>query len=189
MALGNAPHPIENFCYLVLYKFIGKRLDNKSLFGTCFFNFILLMDNFRDISVKYVDAQAKLINTIRATGTPIPEIAEFLNSPISTVYNKINGNSTLLHEDMLHLSKKFNFDILPFITYEDYLISFSAFIEQNKIFRQDYFLSIINKDNKGLKKRFQKPLLWQENEVLAILTKLKSDLLVTPFSELLNEKS
>lgn len=142
------------------------------------------MKNFDKILNEYEQIEKELLRKVKEQFIEVNSVAPKFNTTKSTTYSKLNGNTVLLHHEKLILAEMTRTDKTPLIEYEEYLSNFSKFIEENKIFRQDYFLKIIHKDNIGLKKRFKNPLLWKPEEVKAIMNDLKSDLIETPLWEI-----
>lgn len=143
------------------------------------------MKNFDNILNEYEQIEKELLRKVKEQFIDVNSVAPKFNATKSTTYSKLNGNTVLLHHEKLILAEMTRTDKTPLIEYEEYLTNFSKFIEENKIFRQDYFLKIIHKDNIGLKKRFKNPLLWKPEEILNIISSLHKDLGSTPFFEFL----
>lgn len=133
----------------------------------------------------YQQAEIEMLQKVKDLLLDVNDIAPKINATVSTTYSKLNGNCAILHHEKLIIAELTRSDKKPLTDYEEYLIKFSKFIEENKIFRQDYFLKIIHKDNIGIKKRFKNPLLWKPEEVKAILNSLKEDLKDSPLNEVL----
>lgn len=139
------------------------------------------MKKFEQILAEYEQAEIDILKKVKEAFIDVKDIAPKFNATISTTYSKLNGNSVIMHHEKVILADMTRMDKKPLTDYEAYLTSFSKFMEENTIFRQDYFLKIIHKDNIGIKKRFKNPLLWKADEVKAILGALKTDLEQTPF--------
>lgn len=143
------------------------------------------MKKFEQILTDYEQAEIDILKKVKEVFIDVKDIAPKFNATISTTYSKLNGNSVIMYHEKLILADLTRMDKKPLTDYEEFLINFSKFIEENKIFRQDYFLKIIHKDNIGIKKRFKNPLLWKSEEVKAILNSLKEDLKDSPLNQVL----
>lgn len=142
------------------------------------------MRKFENILNDYNATKQKIQDRIKVTDFEIKDIARRLEVSVSTAYSKLNGGDVMIHKDFLVLADLLNIDKKPLIEYYTFLESFSKFIEENKLFKQLYFLGIIDKDNIGIKKRFKNPLVWKPEEVKAILNQLKVDLKASPLQEI-----
>ncbi|WP_435357689.1 hypothetical protein [Emticicia sp. SJ17W-69] len=142
------------------------------------------MRKFENILNDYNATKQKIQDRIKVTDFEIRDIAKRLDVSVSTAYSKLNGGDIMIHKDFLVLADLLNIDKKPIVEYYTFLESFSKFIEENKLFKQLYFLGIIDKDNIGIKKRFKNPLVWKPEEVKAILNQLKADLKVSPLQEI-----
>jgi hypothetical protein len=143
------------------------------------------MKKFEILLINYEQAEKDILQKVRDLDLDVKDIAKKIDATVSTTYSKLNGRSAILHHENLILADIIKFENKPLTNYEEYLTNLSSFIEENKIFKQVYFLSIIQKDNIGIKKRFKNPLLWKPEEVRAILIQLKKDLKQTPFEEII----
>jgi len=143
------------------------------------------MKKFEQILADYEQAEIDILKKVKEVFIDVKDIAPKFNATISTTYSKLNGNSVIMHHEKIILADMARVDIKPLTDYETYLTNFSKFMQENTIFRQDYFLNIIHKDNIGIKKRFKNPLLWKPEEVKAILNVLKTDLKKTPLYEII----
>lgn len=142
------------------------------------------MRKFENILNDYNTTKQKIQDRIKVTDFEIKDIARRLEVSVSTAYSKLNGGDVMIHKDFLVLADLLNIDKKPLLEYYTFLESFSKFIEENKLFKQLYFLGIIEKDNIGIKKRFKNPLVWKPEEVKAILNQLKLDLKASPLQEI-----
>lgn len=142
------------------------------------------MRKFENILNDYNATKQKIQVRIKVTDFEIKDIARRLEVSVSTAYSKLNGGDVMIHKDFLVLADLLNIDKKPLLEYYTFLESFSKFIEENKLFKQLYFLGIIEKDNIGIKKRFNNPLVWKPEEVKAILNQLKLDLKASPLQEI-----
>ena len=142
------------------------------------------MRKFENILNDYNATKQKIQNRIKVTDFEIKDIARRLEVSVSTDYSKLNGGDVMIYKDFLVLADLLNIDKKPLLEYYTFLESFSKFIEENKLFKQLYFLGIIEKDNIGIKKRFKNPLVWKPEEVKAILNQLKLDLKASPLQEI-----
>ena len=142
------------------------------------------MRKFENILNDYNATKQKIQDRIKVTDFEIKDIARRLEVSVSTTYSKLNGGDVMIHKDFLVLADLLNIDKKPLIEYYTFLESFSKFIEENKLFKQLYFLGIIDKDNIGIKKRFKNPLVWKPEEIKAILNQLKVDLKASPLQEI-----
>ncbi|MFY7911814.1 MAG: hypothetical protein ACOVO2_19790 [Emticicia sp.] len=142
------------------------------------------MRKFENILNDYNATKQKIQDRIKVTDFEIKDIARRLEVSVSTAYSKLNGGDVMIHKDFLVLADLLNIDKKPLIEYYTFLESFSKFIEENKLFKQLYFLGIIDKDNIGIKKRFKNPLVWKPEEIKAILNQLKVDLKASPLQEI-----
>ena len=142
------------------------------------------MRKFENILNDYNATKQKIQDRIKVTDFEIKDIARRLEVSVSTAYSKLNGGDVMIHKDFLVLADLLNIDKKPLLEYYTFLESFSKFIEENKLFKQLYFLGIIDKDNIGIKKRFKNPLVWKPEEVKAILNQLKLDLKASPLQEI-----
>lgn len=143
------------------------------------------MKKFEQILTDYEQAEIDILKKVKEVFIDVKDIAPKFNATISTTYSKLNGNSVIMHHEKVILADMTRMDKKPLTDYEAYLTNFSKFMQENTIFRQDYFLKIIHKDNIGIKKRFKNPLLWKPEEVKAILNSLKEDLKDSPLNEVL----
>lgn len=142
------------------------------------------MRKFENILNDYNATKQMIQDRIKVTDFEIKDIARRLEVSVSTAYSKLNGGDVMIHKDFLVLADLLNIDKKPLVEYYTFLESFSKFIEENKLFKQLYFLGIIEKDNIGIKKRFKNPLVWKPEEVRAILNQLKLDLKASPLQEI-----
>lgn len=142
------------------------------------------MRKFENILNDYNATKQKIQDRIKVTDFEIKDIAKRLEVSVSTAYSKLNGGDVMIHKDFVVLADLLNIDKKPLIEYYIFLESFSKFIEENKLFKQLYFLGIIDKDNIGIKKRFKNPLVWKPEEIKAILNQLKVDLRASPLQEI-----
>lgn len=142
------------------------------------------MRKFENILNDYNTTKQKIQDRIKVTDFEIKDIARRLEVSVSTAYSKLNGGDVMIHKDFLILADLLSIDKKPLIEYYTFLESFSKFIEENKLFKQLYFLGIIDKDNIGIKKRFKNPLVWKPEEIKAILNQLKIDLKASPLQEI-----
>ncbi|WP_305952689.1 hypothetical protein [Emticicia oligotrophica] len=142
------------------------------------------MRKFENILDDYNATKQKIQDSIKVTDFEIKDIARRLEVSVSTAYSKLNGGDVMIHKDFLVLADLLNIDKKPLAEYYTFLESFSKFIEENKLFKQLYFLGIIDKDNIGIKKRFKNPLVWKPEEVKAIINQLKVDLKASPLQEI-----
>lgn len=142
------------------------------------------MRKFENILNDYNATKQKIQDRIKVTDFEIKDIARRLEVSVSTAYSKLNGGDVMIHKDFLVLADLLSIDKKPLIEYYIFLESFSKFIEENKLFKQLYFLGIIDKDNIGIKKRFKNPLVWKPEEIKAILNQLKIDLKASPLQEI-----
>lgn len=142
------------------------------------------MKKFENILNDYNATKQKIQDRVKVTDFEIKDIARRLEVSVSTAYSKLNGGDVMIHKDFLVLADLLNIDKKPLLEYYTFLESFSKFIEENKLFKQLYFLGIIEKDNIGIKKRFKNPLVWKPEEVKAILNQLKLDLKASPLQEI-----
>ncbi|GAB2621342.1 hypothetical protein GCM10027035_16860 [Emticicia sediminis] len=142
------------------------------------------MRKFENILNDYNATKQKIQDRIKVTDFEIKDIARRLEVSVSTAYSKLNGGDVMIHKDFLVLADLLNIDKKPLLEYYTFLESFSKFIEENKLFKQLYFLGIIEKDNIGIKKRFKNPLVWKPEEIKAILNQLKLDLKASPLQEI-----
>lgn len=142
------------------------------------------MRKFENILNDYNATKQKIQDRIKVTDFEIKDIARRLEVSVSTAYSKLNGGDVMIHKDFLVLADLLNIDKKPLLEYYTFLESFSKFIEENKLFKQLYFLGIIEKDNIGIKKRFKNPLVWKPEEVKAILSQIKIDLKASPLQEI-----
>lgn len=142
------------------------------------------MRKFENILNDYNATKQKIQDRIKVTDFEIKDIARRLEVSVSTAYSKLNGGDVMIHKDFLILADLLSIDKKPLIEYSTFLESFSKFIEENKLFKQLYFLGIIDKDNIGIKKRFKNPLVWKPEEIKAILNQLKFDLKASPLQEI-----
>lgn len=142
------------------------------------------MRKFENILNDYNATKQKIQDRIKITDFEIKDIARRLEVSVSTAYSKLNGGDVMIHKDFLVLADLLNIDKKPLLEYYTFLESFSKFIEENKLFKQLYFLGIIEKDNIGIKKRFKNPLVWKPEEIKAILNQLKLDLKASPLQEI-----
>lgn len=142
------------------------------------------MRKFENILNDYNATKQKIQDRIKVTDFEIKDIARRLEVSVSTAYSKLNGGDVMIHKDFLVLAELLSIDKKPLIEYYTFLESFSKFIEENKLFKQLYFLGIIDKDNIGIKKRFKNPLVWKPEEIKAILNQLKIDLKASPLQEI-----
>jgi hypothetical protein len=138
---------------------------------------------FEQLLQKYILAKEQVYANMKVADLDVKDISKMLDSSISTAYSKLNGNADLLHQDYIIIAEILKMDTTHLKNYADFLIRLSTFIQTNKMFRQDYFLNIIEKDNIGIKKRFKNPLLWKPDEVRQILIHLKKDLRDSPLGE------
>lgn len=142
------------------------------------------MKKFENILADYKAVKAEIEQKIKFADLDVNDVSKKLEASVSTTYSKLNGGNGLIHKDYIILSDLVKVDKSPLIEYAEYLSKFSKFIEDNTLFKQAYFLKIINKDNIGIKKRFNNPLVWKPDEVTAILAQLKKDLQESPFEEI-----
>ncbi|MFN3852187.1 MAG: hypothetical protein ACK4NY_22320 [Spirosomataceae bacterium] len=142
------------------------------------------MRKFENILNDYNATKQKIQDRIKVTDFEIKDIARRLEVSVSTAYSKLNGGDVMIYKDFLVLADLLNIDKKPLLEYYTFLESFSKFIEENKLFKQLYFLGIIEKDNIGIKKRFKNPLVWKPEEIKAILNQLKVDLKASPLQEI-----
>lgn len=142
------------------------------------------MRKFENILYDYNATKQKIQDRIKVTDFEIKDISRRLEVSVSTAYSKLNGGDVMIHKDFLVLAELLSIDKKPLIEYYTFLESFSKFIEENKLFKQLYFLGIIDKDNIGIKKRFKNPLVWKPEEIKAILNQLKIDLKASPLQEI-----
>lgn len=142
------------------------------------------MRKFENILNDYNATKQKIQDRIKVTDFEIKDIARRLEVSVSTAYSKLNGGDVMIHKDFLVLADLLNIDKKPLLEYYTFLESFSKFIEENKLFKQLYFLGIIEKDNIGIKKRFKNSLVWKPEEIKAILNQLKLDLKASPLQEI-----
>jgi predicted transcriptional regulator len=142
------------------------------------------MKNFELILANYEATKTKIKDKIKVADLDVNEVSKKIGSPVSTTYSKLNGRDVLIHKDYLIFADILKIDKTPLIDYAEFLQDFSKYIEENDIFKQLYFLKIINKDNIGIKKRFKNPLVWKPDEVFAILNQLKTDLQASVFKEI-----
>lgn len=142
------------------------------------------MRKFENILNDYNATKQMIQDRIKVTDFEIKDIARRLEVSVSTAYSKLNGGDVMIHKDFLVLADLLNIDKKPLLEYYTFLESFSKFIEENKLFKQLYFLGIIEKDNIGIKKRFKNPLVWKPEEVKAIINQLKLDLKASPLQEI-----
>lgn len=142
------------------------------------------MRKFENILNDYNVTKQKIQDRIKVTDFEIKDIARRLEVSVSTAYSKLNGGDVMIYKDFVVLADLLNIDKKPLIEYYIFLESFSKFIEENKLFKQLYFLGIIDKDNIGIKKRFKNPLVWKPEEIKAILNQLKVDLKASPLQEI-----
>lgn len=142
------------------------------------------MRKFENILNDYNATKQKIQDRTKVTDFEIKDIAKRLEVSVSTAYSKLNGGDVMIHKDFVVLADLLNIDKKPLIEYYIFLESFSKFIEENKLFKQLYFLGIIDKDNIGIKKRFKNPLVWKPEEIKAILNQLKIDLKASPLQEI-----
>lgn len=146
------------------------------------------MKVFEQLLQKYNQSKEEIFSKIKDADLDVKDVSKKINASVSTTYSKLNGNADLLHQDYVIIADILKIDTVNLRNYADFLISISTFIETNKMFRQDYFLNIIDKDNIGIKKRFKNPLLWKPEEVRQILIHLKKDLQESPFGEVIESK-
>lgn len=142
------------------------------------------MKRFERLFRAYQDQKKTIEYAIKNVDWDIKDLSKNLNVSVSTTYSKLNGYDVLIHKDYIVFAELLKIDPTPLLDYADYLSQFSVFIETNDIFKQVYFLKIINKDNIGLKKRFKNPLVWKAEEIIAILEQVQYDLENSPFAEL-----
>lgn len=143
------------------------------------------MKKFENLLFKYEQTEKEILQKVRELDLDAKDIAIKIDATVSTTYSKLNGRSAILHHEKLILADIIKIDKKPLTDYEEFLTNLSKFIEENKIFKQAYFLAIIQKDNIGIKKRFKNPILWKVEEVRAMLIQLKKDLKETPFEEII----
>lgn len=142
------------------------------------------MRKFENILHDYNATKQQIQERIRVTDFDVKDVSKKLGVSVSTTYSKLNGGDVMIHKDYLVLADLLNMDKKPLIEYYTFLESFSKFIEENDLFKQLYFLGIIEKDNIGIKKRFKNPLVWKPEEIKAILNQLKNDLKASPLKEI-----
>lgn len=132
----------------------------------------------------YQAKKQEIETQIKNNDWDVKTLSKQIGVSVSTTYSKLNGYDVLIHKDYVVFADLLKIDASPLLDYANFLERFSEFIETNGIFKQLYFLKIINKDNIGLKKRFKNPLVWKPEEIKTIFEQLASDLKASPLEEI-----